>query len=355
MRNKKLFSFVIGLAFLFSALGLAFAPSSALAETGEEWGLGELTLAKVTAGPGDYLSGDAIPPYPYNPDPDNYSAYLIGEKVSDEITVTFIIEAGNAKPTASSLTQGTAFRKEFQVSLTGPSDKTITSVLMAVDADPSNGLALFDTSGNPFGPASKELKKVVLSGSYSATWEAGKLAFDGWEYRINDLFPTEPTEDGLGYQGPYPYDTPVYDGDIVHFFYDIPADVFGGSGNLAANYVRAKYGSFDSTNKKLTVQLQGHKLYIEPTDYILDVFNYVNLGSGMIASLYAADGSTLLQAGQPSWADGTVTFTNNSLAPGKYVVKTVPAYYYTTSTLWARRVNTAYFTQTGAYSEITIP
>jgi hypothetical protein len=343
------------LAFVFSAMGLAFAPSSALAETGEEWGLGGPTITKVTAGPGDYLSGDAIPPYPENPDPDNYSAYLIGEPTTDEISVTFVIEAGNVKPNLRSVTQGTAFRKEQQVSLTGTDAKTITSVLMAVDADPTNGLALLDENDTAFGPTSKELKTVVLSGTYSATWKAGQLGFDGWEYRINDLFPTKPTEDGLGYEGPYPYDTPVYDGNVIHFFYDIPADVFGGSGNLAANYVRAKYSSFDSSAGKLTVQLQGHKLYIEPTNYVMDVYNYVNLGSGMIASLYAADGTTLLQARQPSWTDGTVTFTDSNIAAGmKYIVKTVPAYYYTTNTAWAVRINTAYFTQTGAYSEIEI-
>jgi hypothetical protein len=354
MSSKRFFPVVVALAFLFTV----FAPSLALADTSGEWGLDRPTFARPVVDPwffGD-LSGDAIPPYPYNPDPDNYSAYLIGEPVTDEITVTFIIEAGNAKPSISSLTQGTAFRKEFQVPLAGSDPKTITSVLMAVDADPANGLAFFDWNGNPFGPASMQLAKVVLSGSYSATWEAGRIGFDGWECRINDLFPTELTYDGLAYRSPYSYETPVYDGDIIHFFYEFPTDLSASIGHLETNYVRAKFGSFDSTAKKLTVQLQGHKFYIDPLPpYTISVFNYTNLGSGFIASLYAADGTTLLQAGQPSWADGTVTFTNNSLASGTYIVKTVPGYYYTTNAAWGRRINTAYLTQTGAYSEITIP
>jgi hypothetical protein len=342
------------LAFVFSAMGLAFAPSSALAAT--EGHAPDLGIGGVTSEPGQYLSGDAIPPYPENPDPDNYSAYLIGEPTTEEITVTFIIEAGNAKTSISSLTQGTAFRKEMPVSLTGTDAKTITSVLMAVDADPASKLAFFDEFDNTFGTSSQELKTVVLSDTYySATWEAGQIGFDGWEYRINDWFPTQPLEDDPnGYRGPFPYDTPVYDGDIIHFFYDFPSDINPNIGHVEANYVRAKYVSFDSTAGKLKVQLQGHKVYIDPLPpYIMSVFNYVNLGSGTIASLYAADGTTLLQAGQPSWADGTVTFTNNSLAPGTYIVKTVPAYYYTTGA-WGNRVNTAYFTQTGSYSKVTI-
>jgi hypothetical protein len=335
MRNKKLFSLFIALAFLFSAIGLGFAPSTASA-----------------ANPAPYLSGDAIPPT----SADNCSTYLIGEPTTDQISVTFVIEAGNTNVDYE-VEYGTAFRKEMTINLTGSDPKTITSVLMAVDADPTNGLAFYDENNTAFGPTSKELKTVELSGNYSATWEAGVLGFDGWEYRISDRFPVQPTSDDLGYEGPYPYDTPVNDGDVVHFFYDFPSDISRSIGHLEANYVRATDASFDNSAKKLTVKLQGHKVYIEPTSpYTMSVFNYIDLGTGTVAGLFTPDGTTLLQTGQPSLADGTVTFTFDDFTPGKtYVVKTVPAYYYSTDSTWGDTINTAYFTQTGAYSKVTIP
>jgi hypothetical protein len=335
MKHRKLWSFVIALAFLFSAMGMAFAPSSA-----------------VAANPGDYLSGDAIPP---TSDAD-CSTYLIGEPTTDAISVTLVMEAANAYDYMADVKPGTAFRKELQVSLTGAGGKTISSVLIAADAAPANGLAFFDEHGAAFGPTSKELKKVVLSGSYSATWQAGFVGFDGWEYRINDKFPVQLTSNGLGYEGPYPYDTPVYNGDVVHFFFEFPSDLDEEYAHLEANYVRAVYKGFNNTTKKLTAQLQGHKVYIEPiSPYIMSVYNYVNLGSGMIASLYDATGTTLIQRGQPSDLNGVVTFTDNSLVPGTYVIKTVPAYYYDNDEEWFYGGDAPYFTLTGAYSFVTIP
>jgi hypothetical protein len=343
MRNKKLLSLVLALAFVFSAMGLAFAPSSAMA-----------------ANTGQFLEGNAIPPTT-SPDCSTYEV-VSGEISTGSITVTLVIEAGNSNAANGNVEQGTAFRREITKTIGADgSQNTVKSLLMAVNGE--------DDLFFPNLTASTDYLDVVeIDGGYNATWEEGTWGLDGWVFRVNDKFPVQffTDEQGqTGWRGTEIHDTPLYDGNVVHFFYDFPSNFFGGnppSGDLAANYVRAVYKGFvPSDDKKLTVQLQGHKTYILQNypDYIMSVYNYEDLGSGVIASLYKKENGvlTLVQGGQPSWADGTVTFSGNvALASGgTYVVKTVPTYYYTTNTTWDDRVNTAYFILTGAYSEITIP
>jgi hypothetical protein len=317
---------------------------------------------------GQYLSGDAIPPDPENPNGSTYE--IIDEPVStDLISVTLVIEAGNAINTSNGrFIPGTAFRKEITTNIGGGSvPNTVTSLLDAVDG--TNDLTFYGRSSlslAPFTASTDYLAAVAISGDYSATWVAGSVsyyyAFNGWEFRVNDKFPVQETEDLEGWEGTNILQTPIVSGDVVHFFYEFPSDLYaasGGSGNIAAKYIRAEYSNFDSANKKLTVQLQGHEVYIEPTgNYIMSVNNYVNLQEpNILASLYDLDGN-IIQACQSSNTNGTVTFTNVfDLAPGEtYIVKTVPSYYYnTTNATWANRVNGAFLSRTGAYNKVTIP
>jgi hypothetical protein len=341
IRNKKLFSLVIALAFVFSAMGLAFAPSSAVAAVAGHYS------GQTATNNGEYLEGDAIPP---TTSPD-CSTYLVGEPTTDEISVTLVIEAGNAFNSSGLPVLGTALRKELPVTLTGNNAKTVTSVLVALNQ--TNGLTFYQSGNTQINSSSNYLGKVTMSGDYSATWTAGTLfGFDGWVFRVNDKYPVQLTSDGLGYEGTSILQTPVYDGDVVHFFYDYPSDYPYEDVNIAANYVRAVHKSFNSTTHTLEVQLQGHRTYIDPSSYIMYVYNYVNLGSGLVANLYKEDG-TLVQRRQPSSFDGVVTFTDNNdlLSGGTYIVHTVPEYEYNED--WD--IDATLFTLTGSYSVITLP
>jgi hypothetical protein len=353
MKSKKFLAFVFALAFVFSAMGLAFAPSSALA-----------------ANAGQYLSGDAIPPNPLNPNGSTYE--IIGEPVStDAINVTLIIEAGQPLdedgyviPSASYL------RKEIKnVSIGGgTAPNTVTSLLYAVDG--TNGLKFY-------GEDDDELVDFTASTTYLAAveyggnqWVDGAVAFtwlfNGWAVRINDKYPVRLTSDEQGYEGTGIIDTPLADGDVVHLFYDFPSNAFGGSGNLAAKYVRAVYDGYDGTNT-LTVQLQGHNTYINPSNYVLEVNNYRGeWAEGVTASIYTEDGILVQDGVQSTTQTVTIdnetvvqtvaTFQSNLLEAGEtYIVKTNPVYYTTDNSSWWDVFNGAFFVLTGAYDKIEIP
>jgi hypothetical protein len=159
----------------------------------------------------------------------------------------------------------------------------------------------------------------------------------------------EVTSDGLGYEGTGILQTPLADGDIVHFFFDFPSTLFGD--NYAANYVRGVFESYTSSD--LTVLLQGHTTFIQPPDpHIMDIYNYVNLDldpNEITARLYQADGVTFIAEGKVSGDEAT--FPGRGLVPGStYILKTTPTYHE-----YDGDIDDAFFDLTGAYSEITIP
>jgi hypothetical protein len=244
---------------------------------------------------------------------------------------------------------------------------TVSGLLQAVSDDISVGLKFYDKSGTglvPFTPSSDYVAAVEYDGKQwiegGITWMWG---FNGWEFRVNDKFPVQKfaTEElGPGWQGSDILDTPVKHGDIVHFFYEFPSNLYstgGGSGNIAANYARAVYKNF--ADDTLTVRLRGHKVYIDPFNGDkMNVFNYFylsNLPAGITASLYEEDGTPVVE-NQTVNADGTAAFESASIEAGKtYLVTTTPTYYTTTDDTWGDRVNGAFFSQTSAYNKVTIP
>ncbi|MDR3354940.1 MAG: hypothetical protein LBO21_07865 [Synergistaceae bacterium] len=342
MRNRKLFLLAIALAFLLSAMGLAFAPASAMAAS--------------------YLGGDAIPPDPDDPFGSTY-VVVSGEISTGTINVRLIIEAGDAPDEYGDAIPGTAFRKEFAVSISDDLNpgNTVNTLLRAIDNNGNNGLAFYGVQGTnlvAFTETTNYLASVEVNDNYDAEWTDGGVAwtyaFNGWVFRVNDKFPAmEDSPDN--WIGANILQTPLYDGDVVHLFYDLPSKLSPEEDDLAATFVRAKFNDYKNTTKKLTVQIQGHKTYIDPyNNNQMNVYNYANLGHGVIASLYAADGTTLAQRGQPSSEAGIVTFTNKNLAPGTYIVKTVPSYYEGEDTTFDTNIDNEYFVLTGAYCKITI-
>ncbi len=282
---------------------------------------------------GRYLEGNALPPDPNNP---VCSTYLVEEPdVADEITVTLIVTAGDE------IWEGDgAFRVETPQVLSGSTNGlyTVTDLLYAVDG--TNDLIFND--GN-FTPTTNFLTSVEHD---DIVWEYGQLAFDGWVFRVNDLFPVQLTSDGLGYEGTSILQTYLEDGDVIYFFYDFPSDFSPTSGNLAANYVRGAFDSFDSGTNTLTVNLQEHLTRIHPTSYIFNVYNYTPL-VGVSASLYESDGTTLVGT-DTSGAGGVLTFSG--VTPGEYILKTTPVLYSGSVSF----VHDVYFERTGAYSKITV-
>jgi hypothetical protein len=299
----------------------------------------------VIANKGQYLEGNALPPPPNNSDNANCSTYLMETEAYASANVTFVIEAGDAVIDFEAQ-PNTRFRYVEAVAATASDPRvgvTVTDVLLAYMQTYGN-VVFYDGNGNIITPSSSYVGTVKTD---NAAWEAGQIGLDGWVFRVNDKVPVQATDDGLGYEGMSILQTKVQNGDIVHFFYDFPSDLDGDSGNIAANYVRA-FPTAAATSSSLTVQLQGHKTYIDPlNNYMFNIYNYVNLGADVIATVVDDNGRAIQER---SDANGTVTF-GGAFTPGNsYTVETAATYY--TNEDWDF-LDYAYFILTGAYSKVT--
>lgn len=322
---------------------------------------GLLTLAMVfslgagpalAANPGDYLGGTAIPP---TSAPESSTYEVTQPADSSAITVTFVIEAGDAVKNYA-VTPNTAFREELDVDLTASPAGTFTvaDLLYEVDNIRDDLDFNFIVGSNP--PSSVYLNAVSYGiKPNQVTWTAGQWGLDGWVFRVNDKFPVQKTADGLGYEGTGVGQTYLNDGDIVHLFYDFPSEFYPGGGSVAADYVRGVYDSLTATGLK--VQLQGHDTYIQPVSpYVMSVNNYVDLGAGVAADLYVYNESEeewQLDKSATSDSDGFVEFDGAFASGQTYLLKTGATY--NNNTGWGSMADGAYFILTGAYNKITIP
>jgi hypothetical protein len=325
--GKRAFTFIAFIA-VVTMLGAA-AVEAISAESG-------LALFQTRAG--DFLEGSAIPP---SISRDNSVYVTSGTTSTGPIKVTLIVEAGNEYTARAG-----KFWVSHDVTVQSPAsgDFTVTDLLVAANGVTSPDL-LFYKDNNETPITSQDIYVAAVKHD-TVTWTAGQLGFDGWEFRLNDKFPV--FANGTGWTGDSILQTNIKDGDIVHFFYDMPADFNRTSGILASDYVRGIYVS--STAASLTVQLQGHTAYIHPTLYNMYVDNYKNVQAGVTAYLYDAAGVTLIDT-QESDVNGRVTFSG-TFASGDYIVKTDPVYQPAFRTIVP--VNT-YIALTGAYCKVSIP
>ncbi len=284
----------------------------------------------------DFLRGDGLPP-------SGDSTYLVSEPTaSTSIDVTLIMEAGD-----EIFYGGGAFREELSVQLTSTPAKAFTVSDLLLEADGMSGLT--------FNFSSSDYLISVEHGGYE--WEAGQLGLDGWSFRVNDKFPVTEISDpilGDGYMGTDILETYIEDGDVVHFFYDFPAEIERDGHDYAAYYVSGILESY--TSSQLTAQLEGHKTFIDqaydPNDPPMWVYEYEDLGGGITASLFELDGTPVGTA-SVSLSNGQVSFTGN-FSTGQTYILTTESELFSGDPDWDWLTDDVYFAYTGAYSYITI-
>ena len=326
-RVKRATVFVALVAVLASLFGAAVSV----------WADGESLQTRA----GDYLEGSGVPPTNSR---DNSTKEITTGSTSPDIHVTLVVEAGNLEDTEEG-----KFWVSHDVTLPAPAsgDYTVTDLLVEVNSDSSYDLLFLDTGGSPITSQSTYFSAVTHAGT---TWKDGALVYGGWQFRVNDKFPVFNDGTGQGWTGDSILQARIVSGDIVHAFYDVPADVSGALGSLAANYVKGARVS--ATSSTLTVQLHGHTTYIGPqiSDPPMYVDNYKNLQAGVTAYLYDAAGTTLINT-RVSDVHGQVVFSGSFPSGSTYIVKTDPVYY-PAQDLIEDYVD-AYIALTGAYSKIS--
>ena len=350
MKSRKLLAVTLAFILMLSFTATAFANNSA-----------DLS---VVSDPPDYAwirnqNGDPVVPFPKNK---NGATYVADEFSTSarSINVSFVIEAGNRNVSGG----GTGFRveiPEIQVQTIG-GYVTVSQVIDAVNKlSAVYGLTFYGSGGAAFTTTTSYLDAVKYG---ATTWQAGQVSdyingqygFDGWAYRLNDLFPVVPL-DGYGdpwYEGTQINKVYVSPGDVVHLFYDLPADYSIYSGpNFAANYIRALPTNVSGSS--ITVQLQGHKTNID-SNFWMYVYDYVPLGSGNVATLWSVSGSswTLVGTGTTD-SFGNITFTGSFTSGATYFFKTASTFKSGYSGLGVPIFGNAFFERTGAFSKIIMP
>ena len=220
---------------------------------------------------------------------------------------------------------------------------TVLDLLNAVDTSNNYGLDLVF--------ASNYLSEVNshVSGQTAIWSSGGQWGFDGWVFRVNDLFPVKAV--GSGYQGTAVDETYLQDGDIVHFFYDAPSN-FDEDVMTAANYVRARYVT---TQNSAYVQMESHDTFIDQLDnWTFYVNAYTPLEAGVSVTLYSVNSGTLNSVGTFQ-TDSNGILTNCTLNAGEYIAMSAPTYYDFDDTDWDYFFNnTTFFEYTRAYSRFTV-
>lgn len=302
----------------------------------------------------ELIHGSGVPPTDAGTCP-TYRADLV-TPVTSEITVTFIMEAGDAYSWDYEFGESipnSAFYLETTKTIHNSNGVTVIDLLEAVDANNIYNLD-FDIVTSLEYPE-KYLNTVSrhLNADLTATWNGtGQWGFDGWAFRINDKFPLKAVNGG--YQGTSAEYTYLENGDIVHFFYDAPSN-FDEDTITAANYVRARYVPNQNQSGGY-VQMESHDTFIDqPNDWDFYVNPYTPLDAGVSVDVYSLNGTTLTYV-DTYCTDSNGILLNCNLSSGTYIAKTVSSCYVFTDTDWEDFfTDLTYFDYTSAYSRIIVP
>lgn len=267
------------------------------------------SVGAFAAEPGEILIGNGLPPN------GNASYEATAPQPSTSVDVTFIMEAPNEYNSVAG-----SFYFEDDVTLTSNEAKTFTiSDLLVQVANENNKFKFYTQSGKnavPFTASSDYLWGVEYD---NTLWQPNTSYFDlwGWEYRVNDLFPVTYDSSLGGYVGTYANQTYVSDGDVVHFFLNYPATVYGF--DYASNFIRL---AADVNGSDVTVQVQGQKTQLvgdqsNPQNLEMQVGAFANFTTPTVVKAYDANGG--VAASGTSDATGKVTLSG--LAAGTYTLK----------------------------------
>lgn len=290
---KKVFTIVMILTMVFTMSSVAFA----------------------TSGSGSYVVGSAV-------------------KYNHPINVKVVIESKQYSTSDSS-----SIEEVLDVTLgeEGVPEQTFTvrDAIYKISSTSSYGITACDSHGNAITPSAtmvysmKKDNKIYAPGLPSA----GTSALDGWMFRVNGKLPLI-SEDGSsgGPLGSTISETPIEDGDIIHFYWDYPYTRLVVS-TYSVDYLTVN-PTYDSTNQSLSLQLLSAKNWFDLSFkwHINDFSNYSNSSSGTYDVTVYDEAGTVVKTGTIS-KSGSGTINDCDLESGQtYYIKVDSVSYKTVGT-----------------------
>lgn len=270
-------------------------------------------------------------------------AYLVGEPISYDqpIDVTVIIESRKDSTTSQYISE----ILDVTLGRAGVNGQTFTvrDAMYTISANSMAGLKMYNANGAEITSNATYIYSMSQNGvTYAPALPSASYTLDGWMFRVNDKLPLDSWGDGADAPvGTGIADTPVADGDVIHFYWDYPYQESQTSW-YSTNYI-APTATYDDDHT-VTVDLQyswnyfdnnfvwvlsGFNLY---TNYTVLTANILDANKNLVDSKVITPNDTTinvtLTAGQTYYVQIMPTF------------KTVGNYQLLDSTMGFAKINT---------------
>ena len=188
----------------------------------------------------------------------------------------------------------------INVQVTSKSDSnegfTVRDAVLAVN-NSSAGITCLDKDGAALSATDKYIKSISKDGKiYDPVLpiDDPDYELDGWMFRVNGKLPISTLNGGAsvayGPKGTDISDTPIYDGDVIHFYWDYPYN------ETQTSYYSTHYITADSTynNGALNIQLKESYSWFANSGYwnITDFSDYSPAGQ-LTATVYDVQGGVI--------------------------------------------------------------
>lgn len=236
--------------------------------------------------------------------------YVVDQPVaySSPISIKLVIDTKKVGDMSS-----TAVSQVYDVTINADMDGvtglTVRDAILAWIAQ-GNNVAVFEHGGN-FGTNSTVVSSMSIgNNTYAPNLPLTGAALDGFSFRVNGKFPlltTSSEAHAHGPEGAYVHQTPISDGDVIHFYWNYPYNETSTS-YYSANYVSAT-PAYNSSTSTLNIQLVKSFDY-EYNDGFWHILPFANT-SCVPAGTY---NYTIWKKGQTAAVStGTVDFNNGGV------------------------------------------
>ena len=211
---------------------------------------------------------------------------------------------------------------------------TVRDAMLAVQNDASNGITLYNGTGGLFTSEDTYIRSMEQNGKnyepalpfYDSNPQYS-YALDGWTFRVNGKYPVSTTDGSPTTPGPVGTsvnETPISEGDVIHFYWDYPYN------KASSELYSAKFITPDASyaNGTLTVSLKASDAYFDNSMYWhINAFAAYTDAANATVTLYNADGTQVSGVNGHINANGTCSIAGLNLEAGTYYVKTATTSY----------------------------